>query len=187
MRSEVERAEGYFLVPFKGGEVQLPELSWGEARAWALVSAQAFGPVFAEFEREWKPGDGLIGVELGNQAAMDVIAARIAAYDTENVLGGEAGILKLRGEQIHALYQELYATSHPFDANLQAALVQMATLRVNAALAVQLAGVSSTLGSSGSGSSLLGRRGPDSPLRNLKSSGKRNRNSNSGQPPSASA
>lgn len=171
MRSEVERAEGYFLVPFKDGEVHLPELSWGEARAWALVSAQAFGPVFAEFEREWKPGDGLIGVELGNRAAMDVIVARIAVYDTENALGGEPRIMRLRGEQIHALYQELYATSHPFDASLQAALMQMATLRVNAALAAQLAGVSSTPGSSSSGASRRERRAANSPSRSSKSSG----------------
>lgn len=188
MRSEAARAEGYFLVPFRGGEVRLSELSWGEASDWALASSTAFGPVFAEFEREWKPGDGLIGVELGNQAAMGVIVARIAAYDTEKVLGGEAGIKKrLRGEQIHALYQELYAASHPFDADLQAALMQMATLRVNAALAAQLAGVSSTPGSPATGTSLLGRRGPNSPLRNLKSSGKRSSGSNSEPPPSASA
>lgn len=175
MRNELERAEGYFPVPMPGGEVRLPELSWGDAAEWARVSAAAFGPVFAEFERDWKPGDGLMPVEMANQSAMDTIIERIVAYDVDGVLGGTAGIAgkgRLRGGQIKDLYSDLYEAAHPFDADLQAALVQMATIRVNAMLAVQLAGASSTNGSSPAGASRRERRARSSQPRNSTSSGK---------------
>lgn len=183
-------AGGYFLVPFAGGEVHLPELSYGEARDWARASAAAFGPVFARFDADWKPGDGLIPIQESNELAMDATVDCIVAYDRTGVLGGRDAITGKGGlstSKIHALYRQLYEEAHPFDADLQAALVQMATLRVNALLAAQLAGASSTNGSSPSGDSLQGKRTASSRRRNSNSSGTGPMNATAGKRPNGFA
>lgn len=154
-RSEAEITGGYFLVQIAGGEVALPELPFGEARAWSRASAAAFGPVFATYEKDWKPGDGITPIELANELAMDATIDAIAAYDPEGVLGGREGIERLSTSRIRALYRLLYEEAHPFGDDLQAALLQMATMRVSAALAAQSAGASSGSGSSPSGASPL--------------------------------
>lgn len=186
MRNDQERAEGYFPVRTPGGEVRLPELTWGEAAEWARLSAAAFGPVFAEYEREWKPGDGMIPIDAASGRAMDTMTDRIVAYDVTDALGGRDAVRRLFGHQIRDLYTDLYESAHPFDGDLQAALVQMATLRVNATLAVQLAGLNSTSGSSQPGASRRERRARSSPPVRSATFGTRRRNGGSALPATGS-
>lgn len=171
--SERERAEGFFLVPFADGEVALPGLSWEQSSRWALASAVAFGPVYAEFEREWKPGDAMLPVELANQASMTTLMDQIVAYDVNGVLGGSEHIGRaLRPHQIKTLYEDLYEYAHPFGAILEKTLTQMAMLRVNAELAARSAGASSSSGSLSPGDSRRERRARSSPRPRSTRSGK---------------
>lgn len=170
-RTEEEITGGYFLVSIGGEEVALPELSFGEAREWSRASAAAFGPVFDSFEREWKPGDGLLPVEEANQAAMDIVVGAIADYDRTGVLGGRAGIERLSTSGIRRLHDLLYEEAHPFAGALETALLQMATLRVNGALAAQSAGASSTNGSSPAGAMGRAKSASGSRRRSSSSSG----------------
>lgn len=172
-RSEQEIVGGYFLVQIAGGEVALPELPYGEARVWARASAAAFGPVFAQFETVVKPGD-MVPVEAANETAMDAVVDQILAYDRTGVLGGRAVLCDrdhgLSTSRIFALYRLLYEETHPFAADLQTALMQMAMARVNAQLA-QSAGASSTNGPSDTGGTDPPTSMPGSRRRNSPSSG----------------
>lgn len=171
MRSEEEIVGGFFLVKVGGEELALPELPFGEARAWSRASAAAFGPAFGKFDGEWAPGEGLAPIEAANELAMDATIERIVAYDTTGVLGGRAGLERLSTSRIRALYRQLYEEAHPFGDDLQAALVQMATLRVNAMLAAPSAGASSTNGSSPTGGSTRETSVDGSPPASSSSSG----------------
>lgn len=151
-RTELEQAGGFFIVRVGDDEVRLPELMHGEAREWSRRLAAGFGPVFATYEQEWQPGDGLAPVQLANERAMTAIVDSLLEYDRTGVLGGREGIERMSTSAIHRLYRQLYEEAHPFDGDLSKALEQMATMRVNAALG-RLAGASSTNGSSPDGNS----------------------------------
>lgn len=177
-RSELEKAGGFFLVRVGDEEVRLPELPFGEAREWSRRLAAAFGPVFQTYEQDWKPGDGLAPIQIANEQAMDAIVDRIVEYDTSGVLGGRDGIAAMSTSRIHALYRELYEEAHPFDADLQATLMQMAMMRVNRLAVAQSDGASSTSGSSLPGDSLLPTSIDGSPLPSSSSSGRAGSNGN---------
>lgn len=146
-RSEQEITEGYFPVVIGDRTVKLRELPYGEARAWSRASAEAFGPVFASFEREWQPGDGLQPIEVASDQAMETVVDSLLRYDVDGVLGGRDGIERMSSSSIVRLYREVYAEAHPFDSELRDALLRMAVTR-----AATLSGGAN----SGNGSSSIG-------------------------------
>lgn len=169
-RSELEIAGGFFLVRVGQEEVRLPELPYGAAREWSRRLAAGLGPVFAAFEREWQPGDGLTPIELANEQAMDTLLDSVVAYDRTAALGGREAIADgMSASAIHRLYRTLYEEAHPFDADLSRTLLQMAAMRVNAA--VQSGGASSTSPSSPDGASPQPTSTSDSPRASSSSSG----------------
>lgn len=174
MLREVEEAEGYFSVDLGERIVDLPELSYRKARAWSAESAVAFGPAFLEFEREWKPGDGLVAVEAANAVAMDVVIEALVRYDETGVLGGAEAIGDWPASRIYGLYRQVYEAAHPFDADLKKVLSEIAMVRTNAMIALvfgQLVGETSTSGSSPAGDSLRAMFSTALPLDSLSSSG----------------
>lgn len=153
-RSEAEITGGFIDVRFGPDEVTLPTLNRVDARGWRKLLAGKLSPVLARFEQTWKPGDDLDVITGAGELAIVAMDELILAYDKRRTLGGSKGLDRLDDAQRYALFKTLVEVSHPFAGDLQTVLMQMAMLRVQAALKLAPStGASSTNGPSEPGDS----------------------------------